>query len=280
MPSINFWCNRMQSTKMTLAYSPCPNDTYLCSAIASGKVAIPGLEFDIHLHDIEDLNQYALEQRYDISKVSCYTWLRIREHYRLLQTGAAIGYECGPLLLASKPLDIHALGDCRIAFPGALTTAWLLFQLCGLSIGMPFFIPYHEIVPRVASGEFDCGVIIHESRFTYKTAGLHQLIDLGKWWREETGLPVPLGCFVMRRGFSQDQVQAFEELMLCSIAEADSRDIASDEYIRGHAREQDAGILDRHIRLYVNDYSLDLGREGQAAIEALAERAGRMGILT
>ena len=264
---------------MTLAYTPCPNDTYLFSAIAAKKIGISGVDFDIKLHDIEDLNRFALEQHYDITKVSCYAYLKLHEHYQLLETGAAFGYECGPLLLDSKPLEIKALGNCRIAFPGELTTAWLLYQLCGLDIGMPFFIPYDEIIPRVVSGEFDCGVIIHESRFTYKTAGLHKLIDLGQWWQEETGLPVPLGCFVMHRNFKQDHIEAFEKLMLQSISESERHDIAANDYIKEHAQETDVEILDRHIRLYVNSFTLELGKQGHAALEALAERAKYKGIM-
>jgi len=144
---------------------------------------------------------------------------------------------------------------------------------------MPSFIPYGEIIPRVCSGEFDCGVIIHESRFTYRDAGLHPIIDLGNWWRQETGLPVPLGCLVMHRRCEQELAATFEALLLRSIAEAGRRDIESDEYIKYHAQEMDVGVLDRHIRLYVNDFSHDLGEQGKAAIEALAGRAEDKGIL-
>ena len=264
---------------MSLAYTPCPNDTYMFSALAAGQVGIDGIGFDIRLHDIEELNRLALRQRYDITKVSCYAWLRIREHYRLLETGAAFGYEYGPLLLAAKPLATGDLKDCRIAFPGELTTAWLLYQLCGLDTGRPFFIPYNEIISRILAGEFDCGVIIHESRFTCEASGLHPVIDLGQWWRQETGFPVPLGCFVIRREFSEERAKAIENLMQCSLGKSSMKDIAVNEYITRHAQETDITILDQHIRTYVNSLTSELGEVGHAAMEALADRARQKGIV-
>ena len=271
--------SRMTRT-VSLAYSPCPNDSYVMSAIATKKVKLPDVEFDIFLHDIDTLNKAAFEKRYDIIKVSCHTYLQIRDKYKLLDTGAAVGYECGPLLLSSKIRSLHQLQDCSIAFPGKQTTAYLLFQLSGIRTGNHYFIPYDEIIPQVKSGKYDCGVIIHESRFTYRASGLHFICDLGKWWEEKTKLPVPLGCFVIRNNIEDEFARNFETLMSRSFSNRTVDDAGSDEYIIEHSLEMDPDVLKNHIELYVNEFTKSLGTAGHRAISVLAEYASMQGLIS
>jgi 1,4-dihydroxy-6-naphthoate synthase len=266
--------------KVSLAYSPCPNDSYVLGAIASRDVAIPGIEFDITLLDIDALNSAALEQRYDIIKVSCHAYLQIMKNYRLLDTGAAMGYGNGPLLLSSQSRSLDELQDCSVVFPGKETTACLLFQLIGVETAEHHFIPYNEIIPRVKSGEFDCGVIIHEGRFTYKESGLHLICDLGEWWEIETGLPVPLGCFVIRKSIDNEFASKFESLMRRSFCERNIDDAGSDQYIINNSQEIDPAVLKSHIELYVNSFTKSLGVTGHQAINVLAERASLQGLIS
>lgn len=270
----------MKTKTVSLAYSPCPNDSFVMGAIASGEVKIPGIEFDITLLDIDALNNAALEQRYDIIKVSCHAYLQIMQNYRLLNAGAAVGYGNGPLLLSSKIRTLDELLGCSVVFPGKQTTAYLLFQLLGVETGEHHFIPYNEIIPRVKSGEFDCGVIIHESRFTYGESGLHLICDLGKWWETETGLPVPLGCFVIRKSIDNKFARKFESLMRRSFTGRSMDDAGSDQYIVNNSQEMDPAVLSNHIQLYVNAFTKSLGVTGNRAINALAERASIQGLIS
>jgi 5,8-dihydroxy-2-naphthoate synthase len=265
---------------ISLAYSPCPNDSYVLGAIASGKVNLPGVEFNIKLHDIDELNKAALEERYDIIKVSCATYFQIRSNYKLLDTGAAVGYGNGPLLLSSRARSLNNLQDCSVVFPGKQTTAYLLFQLLGIKTGKHFFVPYNEIIPQLKSGKFDCGVIIHESRFTYEASGLHFICDLGECWETETGLPVPLGCFVIRKTIDEEFVGEFEALMRRSFSGRTADEAVSDQYIIDNSQEMDSDVLKNHIKLYVNDYTESLGASGRQAINALAKRARLQGLIT
>lgn len=269
----------MKTKTLSLAYSPCPNDSYVLGAIASGKVNIPGVEFSIKLHDIDELNKAALEERYDIVKVSCYTYLQIRRNYKLLDTGAAVGYGSGPLLVSSQARTLDELKDCSIVFPGKQTTAYLLFQLLGIETGKHSFVPYDEIIPRLKSGEFDCGVIIHESRFTYEVSGLYFICDLGECWETETGLPVPLGCFVIRKNIDDEFAREFEALMRRSFSGRTVDEAGSDQYIIDNSQEMDTEVLKRHIKLYVNAFTKSLGDAGHQAINELAERARSQGLI-
>jgi 1,4-dihydroxy-6-naphthoate synthase len=263
----------MTKRTLSVAISPCPNDTVQFSAIAGGELSLPGAELDIHLLDIEQLNRAAEAQAFDIVKVSSATWLRVRRHYTLLDTGAALGYGCGPLLLSTRPRPLGTLGQCRVAFPGERTTAHLLFRLLAVPVGEAVFTRYDEIVQLLAEGRVDCGVIIHESRFTYAAAGLHCLLDLGQWWESETGLPIPLGCFVMHKRFGAGERAAVEALMRKSLALSLSQPVESDDFVRRHAHELEAGALKQHIGLYVNDFTRSLGELGRGALDALAIRA-------
>ncbi len=269
--------------QITLAYSPCPNDTHLFGAIACGRLQLKDHPLEIHLHDIQELNNRALQGEYDISKVSFSCYLRIQREYRLLNVGAALGFGNGPLLLSADPvLGWADLAQQQILFPGEMTTAYLLFRLLvpESPTANHHFAPYHEIMPRVAAGEFGVGAVIHESRFTYQQQGLHRIADLGERWECETGLPLPLGCCVMRHELYERIGPEFEALLLQSMEISARGDAQIQDYTRQHAVELEADVLQSHIQLYVNRYSRDLGTDGRQAVETLRQRAADMGILS
>ncbi len=264
----------------TLAYSPCPNDTFMFHALVSGAVSRPGWRFDVHLHDVEALNQAALEGRYDITKLSFHGWLVNRERYRLLRAGAALGFGCGPLIVSKRLLDREEIARARIAVPGRLTTAHLLLRLWQPAAGERLFSTYDRIRDLVLSGEADCGVIIHEGRFTYADHGLRLVVDLGSWWEDLTSLPLPLGCIAMRESISADRAEAFAELLAESVKRARADPEASLPYMERHALEMDRNVLWRHVRMFVNEFSLDLGEQGGAAVKVLEEMAVAAGVIS
>jgi 5,8-dihydroxy-2-naphthoate synthase len=264
---------------LTLAYSPCPNDTIVYGPLALGEKAIPGVDFSFHLHDVETLNRYALEGRYDITKVSCQTYLKIRDRYQLLDVGAAIGYGCGPLVIAKEPMPLKALHQSSVVFPGELTTAYALFKMLEPNPAKQIFTPYDTILPMVSAGETDCGVIIHESRFTYQSLGLHCLIDLGAWWENETGLPLPMGCAVIKKELYDDYAAKFESLVREQLDRKAAPSTTLRNYIQHHAQDIEAKVIDSHIELYVNDFTASLGDTGRKAINALEQRSYQSGTL-
>ena len=255
--------------KLTLAYSPCPNDTFMFYALAHGYIDTAGLEYEISLKDVERLNRDAQHNTFDISKLSFAAIGHLCGRYRLLKTGAALGNGCGPLVVARPGFDLSRLGTSTIAVPGLQTTACLLL---GLYLPeMPDVVPmtFDEIMPAVSAGRFDAGVIIHEGRFTFQNHGLIELLDLGAWWEQRTGCPIPLGGIAVRNDLSVQTAQKVETAIGQSIAYARAHPKAADAYIRTHAQELSDDVVHRHIALYVNSYSLGLGAAGQKAVETL-----------
>jgi 1,4-dihydroxy-6-naphthoate synthase len=248
-------------------------------ALATGLVSCPGWQLTTSLHDVEQLNQLARDQVYDVTKLSFHGWLQVRSSYRLLHTGAALGFGCGPLLVAREQLSRERVADLRVALPGELTTAHLLFRLWQPAAGQRVFAPYDQIFDMVERGEADCGVVIHEGRFTYQQRGLCCLTDLGEWWEGETGLPIPLGCFAARRSLPDHLVTEVEKCMVESIRHARSNPTAPLGYMRQHAQELDDSVLDQHVETFVNDFSLALGEHGLAAVEKLEEMARAAGVI-
>jgi 1,4-dihydroxy-6-naphthoate synthase len=264
---------------LTLAYSPCPNDTFMFHPIAAGGLRGSGYAFTIHLHDVETLNRLALEGAYDVTKISFHAWLLARRNYQLLDAGAALGFGCGPLLVARQPLTRADMPRCRIAVPGELTTAHLLFRLWAPAAGERRFARYDEILNLVRQGTVDAGILIHETRFTYREAGLTCVADLGAWWEAETGQPIPLGCVVARRRLGAAVHAELESLVRQSIRNARAHPETTTDYVSRHARELDPAVQDQHIRMFVTDFSLDLGERGRAAVSALEQRAQAAGLV-
>ena len=265
--------------RLTLGFSPCPNDTYIFNALVHGRVPLDGCALAaVHLEDVETLNDWALQGRLDITKLSFHAFGHVQERYALLRAGAALGRGCGPLLITGSDGAPRRMADWTIAIPGALTTAALLLRLylpvCGRLVVMRF----DRIMDALAAGEVDAGVIIHESRFTYRDFGLHCVEDLGEWWERTTGLPIPLGCIAAKRDLSVNLRAAFERAIAASIRWAEQQPEEGWEYIRAHAQEMDPQVMESHIRLYVNPFSRDLGEEGRQAVRELLRRGAAAGL--
>jgi len=264
---------------LTLGYSPCPNDTFIFYALTHGRIATPGFSVAELLADVETLNQLAIDGRLDLTKISYHALGHLRDRYVLLHSGGALGRGCGPLVIAPEKTSMQALHGKRIAVPGKLTTANLLLQLYGTGFDNLLVVPFDQVMPSLNRGEADAGVIIHESRFTYRESGFHEILDLGAWWESDTGLPIPLGGILARRDLGSETIRAVDEAIRASLEYA--REHASEPrgYIRDHAQELDDQVIDAHIRMYVNDFSLDLGEEGIAAVETLMARAEARGLI-
>ena len=263
---------------LTLGYSTCPNDTFMFFGLAHGRIDCD-LDWRIHLADVETLNQDAGAGRWDVSKVSFAALGNLQETYGLLRSGAALGRGCGPLIVARPGFEPDRLPLVDIAVPGLQTTANLLLGLYLTEPPRAVPMTFDRIMPAVSRGEFEAGVIIHEGRFTYSEYGLESLVDLGRWWEDETGLPIPLGGIAVRRDLGADIARRAEAAVRDSVRFALDHPDAAADYIRSHAREMAPAVIQRHIDLYVNDFSMDLGREGEAAVAALFDRGRRCGVL-
>ncbi|QSV46933.1 1,4-dihydroxy-6-naphthoate synthase [Geobacter benzoatilyticus] len=264
---------------LTLGFSPCPNDTYIFHALVHGLVETPGLAFRERLEDVETLNRLALEGVLDVSKVSYHALGFLRDEYLLLRSGGALGRGCGPLVVTKGAGSMKDLRGKPIAVPGRYTTAALLLRLFDPSLDNLVYLPFNEIMAGVARGEFAAGVIIHESRFTFPEYGLTKLLDLGAWWEGETGCPIPLGGIVARRSLGRETVAAIDAALRASVAHARSNPSAASAYIRAHSQEMSDEVCAAHIGLYVNDFSLQLGAEGELAVAALLGRAEAAGVI-
>lgn len=265
--------------KLTLGFSPCPNDTFLFDALVHGRIDTDGLEFDVILDDVETLNQKAVEGVLDISKLSYHAYGVVRDQYILLNAGSALGNECGPLLIAKHPMTPPEIEAGKIALPGALTTAHFLFSLEYPSARNKVFTSFDQIEDGVLDGRFDAGVIIHENRFTYASKGLVRISDLGERWEAHTGYPIPLGGIAIRRSLPEKVQHKVDDLIRKSVEYAFRHPSASEEYVRAHAQEMDPGVVKQHIELYVNQYSVQLGVEGRKAVQVMLDRAAAIGLV-
>ncbi len=260
---------------LTLGYSPCPNDTYIFYGLTHNKVALADIKLAPPLlEDVETLNSWAVEKKLDITKLSFHALGHVLDEYCVLSAGSALGRGCGPLLVAKPGFEVAALSSAKIAIPGRLTTANLLFRMYSPDSSNLIELRFDEIMDAVTRGEVDAGVIIHESRFTYAAQDLVCLQDLGQWWEESTGHPIPLGCIAARRTLGKKRIEYIDKAIHDSIVWADEHPDECLPYIRKYAQEMDQQVMKNHIDLYVNDYSKALGTEGKAAIETFL-RLGR-----
>lgn len=265
---------------LTLGYSPCPNDTFIFYALVHGKIDTEGLSFRELLEDVETLNRMARQAELDVTKVSFHAFGHFMDNYCLLRSGGALGRGCGPLVVVREACSMQDLRGKTIAIPGNLTTAFLLLQLYDPGIGCNIKVmPFHRIIDAVKNGEADAGLIIHESRFTYQKAGLISVIDLGQWWEQETGHPIPLGCIIAKRELGRELIEKTDRLIRKSLEYAFENREQTKKYIKKHSQELQDSVIEQHIGLYVNDYSLDLGEEGLSAVRELLGRAAAQGII-
>ncbi len=264
-----------------LGISTCPNDTFIFDAWINGKLSGKFPAVRPRLADISTLNKMALNTEPDVVKVSFFAYGLIRDRYSLLSCGGAMGRGCGPVVVArSEDVSIRAdKPDFSVAVPGMLTTANLLFSLNWPEAKNKIFMMFDEIMPAVARGDVDAGVVIHEGRFTVENYGLKVVKDLGKWWEDKTGLIIPLGCIVARKDLGREKIFEIEQAIRASLQFAFDNPDSPLEFMKQHAGEMDEDIMRQHVELYVNQYSLDFGVEGQEAVRVLLEHAQRNGLL-
>ena len=268
-----------RSMKLTLGFSPCPNDTFIFDAMINGLVDTKGITFDYVMEDVATLNQWAQEEKLDITKLSYSTFLHTVNKYALLHSGSALGVGVGPLLVSKTPLDMANINDFKIAIPGFNTTANLLLSLAFPQAKNKTALVFSEIEEAVLDGTYDAGLIIHEGRFTYQKRGLHKLIDMGDWWEKETNAAIPLGGIVIRRSFDKELCATVDSIIKDSLAYSWKRYPELSDFIRDNAQEMEEDVMRQHINLYVNDYSTDLGETGRKAINTLFDKAKAGGLL-
>ncbi len=266
------------STTITIGYSPCPNDTYIFYGLVHGKVAAPGIRFRERLEDVETLNQLALDGALDVTKISYHALGHLRRTHVLLKSGGALGRGCGPLIVTKRGAAPEALQLGPVAIPGRLTTAWLLLRLYDPFIDNVLVMPFDRIMAAVADGQATAGLIIHESRFTYQNYDLVKMLDLGQWWEQRTGLPLPLGGILGKRSLGREQLTIIEDAIRKSLLYARTHESEVLDYCRQHSQEMETSVMGKHIDLYVNEFSLDLGDEGIRAVRKLFAEAEARGI--
>jgi 1,4-dihydroxy-6-naphthoate synthase len=262
--------------KLTLGISPCPNDTFIFDALVNGGVEAGPLRLEVVLEDVETLNQWALEGRLDVTKLSYGVLPRVAGAYRLLDAGGALGRGVGPLLVARPGLGAFDPERMRVAIPGEQTTANLLFSLAYPSARQRVYRVFSEIEGAVLGGEVEAGVIIHEGRFTYQAKGLRKLLDLGEHWEARTGAPIPLGGIVVRRSLGLEVARTLDGLVRRSLERAFAGLPRLSEWVTCHAQEMDERVMRQHIDLYVNDFSRGLGEAGRRAVGTLLDVAERL----
>jgi 1,4-dihydroxy-6-naphthoate synthase len=265
--------------RVTIGFSPCPNDTFIFYGLMHGHVPMRGVEpAPAILADVESLNAWALEGRLDVTKLSFHALGHVLDEYVMLQAGSALGFGCGPLVVAARDIQHHQLRDLKVAIPGRFTTAAALLRQFAPQCRRLIVMQFDAIMPAIVRGEVDCGVIIHESRFTYKHEGLRLIVDLGAWWEEETGCAIPLGCIAARRSLGTDVIRELEKGIRASVRWARLHQEATMPYVREYAQEMEEAVLHNHISLYVNAFTEDIGAEGLAAVETFLERGRQHGL--
>lgn len=267
--------------KITLGFSPCPNDTFIFDALVHNRIDTEDLEIEVVLGDVEELNQRAFRGELDLTKLSFHAFAHLTNTYQLLDAGSALGNNCGPLLIAREDLSTEAsdINPLNIAIPGKYTTANFLLNLAYPNAQNRKEVLFSEIEPQVVNGEVDAGLIIHENRFTYQEKGLKKLMDLGEFWERETESPIPLGGIAVRRSLPAALKQKINLLVQQSVQHAFANPKDSLPYIRAHAQEMDEEVMYAHIHLYVNRFSVDLGPEGKKAVRTLFDRAEALGVV-
>ena len=258
--------------QLTLGFSPCPNDTFIFEALINQRIDTEGLDFNVSLSDVEQLNKWSFKGKLDITKLSFNAYSHCLSEYVLLDSGSALGRKCGPLLISNPSTLLTSAST--IGIPGKYTTANLLLGISKPGYTNKIEVLFSDIENQVLLGKVDAGLIIHENRFTYHHKGLIKILDLGEFWENETGLPLPLGGIVVRRSLPFEIRKRVERVLRRSIRYAMDNRGVSLEFVRNHAQEMELEIINSHIDLYVNNYSISLGHEGKDAVKLLLLKAG------
>ncbi len=269
----------MNKTKISLGFSSCPNDTYIFDAMIHGKIDTEGLEFELFIGDVEELNRKAFHNELAITKISYNAYTRLTNNYILLDSGSALGENCGPLIIANKQFDIKDLASKTIAIPGINTTANLLLSVAFPEAKNKVEMIFSDIEKSVINGSVDAGLIIHESRFTYEEKGLKKIIDLGTYWEDLTHTPTPLGGIIAQRNLGDALLQKINRVLKRSVQFAFDNPKSGLDFIRQHSQEMSEEVMYKHIGLYVNNYTLDLGEAGRKSVETLFNKAKQLGLI-
>jgi 1,4-dihydroxy-6-naphthoate synthase len=265
--------------KLTLGFSSCPNDTFIFDAMVHGRIDTEGLEFDYFLADVEELNRKAMAAEVDITKMSYHAYAYVAQNYLILDSGSALGHRNGPLLISKRLINLSELPDATIAIPGKYTTANLLFSIAWPDALKKTEYLFSDIENALLKDEVDAGLIIHETRFTYQKRGLLKIADMGEYWEKLTGLPIPLGTIVIKRNVQEDIALKVNRILRKSLEYAYKDSFASYDFVSGNAKEMDSGVMNNHIKLFVNEFTLNLGNKGREAINALFRIAGEKGVI-
>lgn len=265
--------------KLSLGFSTCPNDTFIFDAMIHQKVDAEGLEFEVNLADVEELNRDAFEGKIDITKLSYHAFAYIANNYKLLTSGSALGYKNGPLLIGKRKIYPDEVADLKVAIPGKYTTANLLFSIAFPNVKEKKEYLFSDIEEAILDGEMDAGVIIHENRFTFEKKGLKKIIDLGEDWEEKTNNPIPLGGIVVHRKLDIKIQQKINRVLKRSIEFALANPNSSYRFVKNYAQELNDEVIQKHIALYVNNFTVDLGETGKNAVKTLFDRAEKEKII-
>lgn len=265
--------------KLTLGFSPCPNDCFIFDALVHKKIDTHGLDFEVELHDVETLNKKALNGELDITKLSFHAYAYTLTNYILLRAGSALGFNCGPLLIKRTGGATQLSENWKVAIPGKLTTANFLLSLAYPNIKLKTEYLFSEIENAVVNGEVDAGLIIHENRFTYQDKGLEKIMDLGEYWDGLIQAPIPLGGIAIRRNMAPALQQTVNQLIQYSVKFAFAKPESSMPYVRLHAQEMSDRVMKQHIELYVNDFSVDLGNTGINAVNLMFSKAKELNLI-
>lgn len=269
---------QMDKQILSLGFSPCPNDTFIFDALVNGKINTGSLGFDVVLDDVQTLNQWALAGKLHITKLSYGVLPLVLQHYRVLNSGSALGSGVGPLLIGKQADRVFDAANDTVAIPGEHTTANLLFSLAYPDAAHKLYLRYDQIEQAVLTGQVDAGVIIHENRFTYRDKGLYLITELGNYWEQQTGHPIPLGGIVIQKALPLSIQQQVDSLIAQSIAYAFDHYPQLSDYVRAHAQEMEETVMRQHIDLYVNDFSRHLGPMGRQAVLRLMAVQGTTGV--
>jgi len=259
--------------KITLGFSTCPNDTFIFDAMVHHKIDTEGLDFEVILGDVEELNHKAIKNELDVTKISYNAYTKVSDNYLILDSGSALGFKNGPLLISKQKIYPDELKHVIIAIPGFNTTANLLLSVAFPEAKQKKEYLFSDIEEAVLSNEADAGLIIHENRFTYQKKGLRKIVDLGEYWEEKTGLPIPLGGIVVNKNLDQKLQLIINRIMKRSVDYAFDNPKSAYSYIKQYAQEMEEEVMYKHIELYVNDFTKDLGAEGKNAIRQLYDKA-------
>lgn len=265
--------------KLSIGFSPCPNDTFIFDALIHGKIDTEGLEFEVFMADVEELNQKAFLGELDITKLSYHAFLHILEEYIMMDSGSALGNNCGPLLIKNSGSENPSVNNL-IAIPGKYTTANFLLNYAFPELQNIKLVLFSEIESAIKNGEVSGGLIIHENRFTYADRGFDKVKDLGEHWEQQTGMPIPLGGIAIKRNLDKSLQEKVQRLIRKSIEFAFDNPSESLAFVKQNAQEMDAEIMQKHINLYVNEYSLSLGEKGKAAIEYMYKFSVEKNLIT